>query len=746
MTLGNQGALPVADPIRPAPDDSESSVVTDDNKPRAPGPGAAVDDRTKAQREVEVSAEPGTASELPTAATDPSQAAPRAQPTAGSASPLTMLADVPLADSATDRLDFSAYADALCGLIDNPRTPTPLTIAVSAAWGAGKTSLVNLVTSRLAERTRRRRGRQHIVCVFPAWLHDDAPHLGAALAAKVARETNRYRAWPRRLVSPLPSAMLTPEQRWRRRITVGSLSLIVAVLVLLRASARTSIRPTASVAATVRDVVGERWAPLVLLMVAALTIWPKVFASAQAAARFVDDPKSEAATGSMWQVREQLGRLIREAVRNPGRFGKWLKRTRPKVAARVPRYREERRRLVLIIDDLERCRPPRAVDVCEVASQLLGHQDVVTIIIADMATLAASAEIRYAALETVPNRQGDPADGQFAVQPKGAYGRLYLEKMVQIQFDLPPPSSTDLRNMLTGFVGAEDVPAERPTAKLSPFDAVLILASVVGRGGVLAALVVLGLVAALVGILVGPIGAIVAGAATVVVFLAAAVVAILWLRRPMPIEQAQELSKRIRGEVSRSVAGALAELGAAALGAAAGPIVMPVAGLAVNVLAEFLAQTRRDEEERFITDESPERKQGEAAILKFLADDDVPRRAKRMVNHLRLLLLVADKREMFGGSPPLQASHLGKWVVLLERWPELGRALRADPSVMALIEEAATTDPRTLQDVLHGIVPEVASSADLAAFLKDETKLAGLVERLICYRPRPMGNKADSLA
>src|SRR6266508_6966278 len=106
MTLGNQGALPVADPIHPAPDDSESSVVTDDNKPRAPGPGAAVDDQSRAQREVEVAAEPATASKLPAAATDPSQATPRAGPTAGSASPLTMLADVPLADRATDRLDF----------------------------------------------------------------------------------------------------------------------------------------------------------------------------------------------------------------------------------------------------------------------------------------------------------------------------------------------------------------------------------------------------------------------------------------------------------------------------------------------------------------------------------------------------------------------------------------------------------------------------------------------------------------
>ena len=146
-------------------------------------------------------------------------------------------------------------------------------------------------------------------------------------------------------------------------------------------------------------------------------------------------------------------------------------------------------------------------------------------------------------------------------------------------------------------------------------------------------------------------------------------------------------------------------------------------------------QLLSDKTERFITDESPEREQGEAAILKFLAHDDVPRQVKRTVNHLRLLLLVANKRGMFGGSPQLEAVHLGKWIVLLERWPELGHALRANPRIMAPIETAARTDPRALQDLLHSIVPEVAPSPDLTAFLKDETRLADLVERLIYYLP-----------
>jgi KAP family P-loop domain len=719
----------VSDPIRPTPGDSESS------ESRIPAPSAEATDGQRNNRSEVVETSAGNADsvgKMP-AAGKPSRAASRFEPVTSPApqpSALTVLADVPLADRTTDGLGFLAYADALCGLIDNPVTPTPLTIAVSAAWGAGKTSLVNLVTSQLAERTRRRRGRQHIVCVFPAWLHDDAPHLGAALAAKVAREANRYRAWPRRLASPLPSAMLTAEQRWRRRIVIGCLSLIVAVLALLPASVRMSINTTTSFAAVISDIVGQRWAPLGLLMLAALAIWPKVFASAQAAARFVDDPKSEASTGSMWQVREQLGRLIRQAIRNPGLFGKWVRRTWPRIAQRLPRYRQERRRLVLIIDDLERCRPPRAIDVCEVASQLLGHQDVVTIIIADMATLAMSAEIRYAALETVPTSQGHAAEGPFAIQPTGAYGRLYLEKMVQIQFDLPPPSSTGLRSMLAGSVGEEDTQVRHATGKRNlseAFALFVFIARLAGKWGILAALVVVGIVAAVVGPLVGPVGAVVASVAAVLVLLAASFVAVLWLER--------RTEQQAQGTNRSDLPSLLGTLGIAAMGLLVGPVSSALAEPILALVTAVAVRLRQDKEERRITDESEERKQGEAAILKFLAPDDVPRRAKRMVNHLRLLLLVADKRKMFGGVPPLNGAHLGKWIVLLERWPELGRALRADPGVMAVIEEVARTDQRALQDVLQRIAPDVIASADLAGFLQDETKLAGLIRRLIYYLP-----------
>jgi hypothetical protein len=730
-----------------AADPGTSTAQADGEHHAAPPGDAAGDTGNDAERAITTTAADATTPAIGpvTAATAPPPSGRRGTPVPA----LTTLADVPLAGRWEDQLGYLAYADALCGLIDNPNTPTPLTVAVSAAWGAGKTSLVNLVTGRLAERTRRRRGRGHIVCEFPAWLHDDAPHLGASLAAKVARDVNRYRPWRRRLLNPLPSAMLTPEQRWRRRVALGVAALGVAVLLLLPASVRSTVRPPAGATAPVRALLGHQWAALGVLLLTVLALWPKVFTSAQAAARFVDDPKSEAATGSMWQVREQLGRLIGDATSTPSLVGIWLRRRWPELARLIPRYSPERRRLVLIIDDLERCRPPRAIDVCEVASQLLGHRDVVTILVADMATLAASAEIRYAALETIPTSttsttsqtEGDSADPR---QAKGAYGRLYLQKMVQIQFDLPPPSLAGLRSMLTAQAdedadandtAATKVVARRPS--LRPILGVLttipiVAAAIVGavRKPVLVVGILLAAVTtAAVGVFVGLKAAVIAAPVIVVVLIGMAI-GITVPRAVLSVADARQRLEESRRTPGRGALHTAAQMASALVGGG------PITTILVETAAEVLARLAEDQAERDITDDSPQRSAGEAEILKFLTNDDVPRRAKRMVNHLRLLLLVASKRRMFGGTPPLQAVHLGKWVVLWERWPELGRAIQANPSVMALLEDTAETDPHALGDVLRTTVPTLALSSDLARFLSDqEAKLGRVVERLLFYEP-----------
>src|SRR6266536_2473765 len=227
---------------------------------------------------------------------------------------LRTLSDKPIEDDADDRLDFIAYAEALAELLDHPDTDTPLTIAISAQWGAGKTSLAKMVERRLEDRATERSDPPHVTCWFNAWMHDDAPHVGAALAAEVAKTADRCRPMWRRLVSPLPSAMLSPEQRWKRRLGIAVISLVVSAAIALLPVARQILRqafaPNTDITALLQEYIGPTRVGIAIAVLVILAFWRKVYAIAQGAARFVDDPRSEAAKGSMQDVSAQLGQLI----------------------------------------------------------------------------------------------------------------------------------------------------------------------------------------------------------------------------------------------------------------------------------------------------------------------------------------------------------------------------------------------------------------------------------------------------
>jgi hypothetical protein len=73
----------------------------------------------------------------------------------------------------------------------------------------------------------------------------------------------------------------------------------------------------------------------------------------------------------------------------------------------------------------------------------------------------------------------------------------------------------------------------------------------------------------------------------------------------------------------------------------------------------------------------------------------------------------------------------------------LGQAVRADPTLIQRLEQqvANSTNPQSLANLLAIVrtaAPQVAVTADLAAFLADEPRFAPLVERLIyCSQAAP---------
>jgi hypothetical protein len=325
---------------------------------------------------------------------------------------LRIWADRPVTDPKEDRFGFVPYADAFALLINDKDTSTPLTVAISGPWGSGKTSLAKLLESRLkVEQYWLLDWRKPpISCWFNAWAHTDAPNLGAALAASVSRDVSARRPWYWRLLSPLPSVMLSPESRAWRRVWIG---VVAASLILLAFLALLWLFPQLRGSSGKLDRLFGHWQLLTVYATApaVITLFRSFFKVSDSVGSFIDSPRSAAAQGTLAEVRDQLGRIMRQAQRRGRFFGK-----------------HAQRRVVIFVDDLERCPADKALDMCEVASQLLGHEDVVAVLVADLDLLETAAAARYRPAGTDSSAANDSQD----------VGQNYLHKLIQLRFNLPP--------------------------------------------------------------------------------------------------------------------------------------------------------------------------------------------------------------------------------------------------------------------------------------------------------------------
>ena len=609
--------------------------------------------------------------------------------------PPPCLSDAPSGTTKQDHLGFGPYAEALAFLIDWKSSRPPLTVAISGPWGTGKTSLARQVQEQL--KTHGDWDDDHIICEFSAWKHDDAPNLGAAFAAKVAQSASEERHWWRRLIQPLPSRMLTPEQRWRRQLYVILASFAVAVGLVLGPDTRQIV--TAAVQPTgMHWINAERAAhgaglTLIIILAALAFIYPKIFSGTQAVARFINDPKSEAARGSIDSVTKQLGGLIASATRGNRRF-------------------------VVFVEDLDRCRPPRAVDVCEVVSQLLYHDDVVTVLVGDMDGIARSAAIRYRALE-LPT----PSDADTAAYEE--YGRSYMEKLVQLQFNLPQPPAEQLKELRRLLSSDSGDSAMQPSGFGEAFRSLLKAgfrrslkiggyALIVAAGAAVAAVAYYSLThllthARLFGINVR----------VILVVIGAGLAALAGIS-PIADIRRRERRRRARNEIDHELR----------TRQRSGKTIFQ----AVEALSESGRKIVRESGKEIVRRRyfsvvfgSKETAKAREQMLHLLAQflPTEPRAIKKFAYRMRLVTAIGIAREVFkfekGEALQILVDRFGKWLVLLDKWPNVS-LLGQD--AMAKLEKAAensTSGPLQEELYMHG--------------LPDTADVEGLRELLIMYPP-----------
>jgi hypothetical protein len=324
-------------------------------------------------------------------------------------------------DRAPDRLGYETYIDIFTRLIREPGTHPPLTIGIYGNWGSGKTFIMTRIMERLQRENRHwwqrpwrfvqfwRRGRATTpntisVVHFNAWEYEASEDLWAGLVEKIFAAIERDLVWYRHRLINFQRNLKRETVTLRRRvlpytfIVSVTLATLVAGLVALGLDRAALVISLLGIPGLIRlgvELYGILGTP-----------------QSQRIATFFSQPDYRQHLGFMAEIREDLESL---ASGLPAGF-----------------------KVVVFVDDLDRCKPEKAVEVLEAIKLMLDFKCFIVFLGIDVRVITKAIEQHY---------------GEALVNA-GITGYEYLHKIVQVPFNIPEPSNDDLRTYLNSLMGA----------------------------------------------------------------------------------------------------------------------------------------------------------------------------------------------------------------------------------------------------------------------------------------------------
>lgn len=283
--------------------------------------------------------------------------------------------------SQIDMLFYKPYAD-IVSQIATKTDDNPLTVGVFGLWGAGKSTLLNLIKQEYED-------REDIVCVsINAWMFENYEDAKVAIMETLLRELEGIESIPKALKKKLKNLIKKIDF-----FKVGT-------------------KLVSSAAPIVAGVATGNPLPIILNLPNNITDFEEVI-------KYVSD--------SICGLKEE--------------YLKDDTKTEDSVVNNVRRFRDEFedsladekiKRVVVLIDDLDRCQPDRIIETLEAIKLFLSVNKTTFIIAAD------ENVIQYAIKKKYPNIDG------FHVE----LDKEYIEKIIQLPIHIPELSMKDLQNYM----------------------------------------------------------------------------------------------------------------------------------------------------------------------------------------------------------------------------------------------------------------------------------------------------------
>jgi hypothetical protein len=349
--------------------------------------------------------------------------------------------DRPVQDPAQDRMALNDVALGLSRFLRNDATVAPLTIAVTGDWGTGKSSLMKLLQTDLEHFGFR-------PVWFNAWHYQKEEHMLAGLL-----QTIRMQA--------VPGWQSIDGLRLRGRLLLARgwqfWGLVAAVAFLLSVSIAYEAKADGIFTALERG-----WKAL-------FDVAPQLAkGELDAAWKLLADRKSSLGVigGTLLTLFETVRRGARAFGIDPGALlagrsgaagpGALSAKTsfRQKFASELAQVTHAlgAHKMIIFIDDLDRCRPDRVVETLEAVNFVVSSGE--CFVILGMAPervipcIALSFKDVAAEMRVIPPAAATAAATETARQKRARFAQEYLDKLINIEVPVPAPTSKQAADLL----------------------------------------------------------------------------------------------------------------------------------------------------------------------------------------------------------------------------------------------------------------------------------------------------------
>lgn len=300
-------------------------------------------------------------------------------------------------ETSEDLLGFKVHADLLIDVLED-ETVLPVTIGVFGDWGSGKSSILKMVHEHLIGDDEDLLKNDTLVLYFNGWLFEGYDDAKAALLESIIEKFEKHKKLKHLIVDE--TRKLLKSVKWMRALGLGFKRIVL---------------PTAAAYLTG----GTSLIPFLANQLSNLnTDQLKDNLTGEKAESFLNEIINKE------QVDEETT-LVREFRKD---FSQMIEKSKIK-------------KLVVIIDDLDRCTPDRIIENLEAIKLFLNVDKTAFIIGADPRIVRHAIEYRYQTAKISSKNDQNNKNDRIVSD--------YLEKLIQIPYTLPALSDNEVETYMT---------------------------------------------------------------------------------------------------------------------------------------------------------------------------------------------------------------------------------------------------------------------------------------------------------